>query len=77
MDAEKDLFADKLEKERVHHQQQLKDHLAHKHVLHDIAKNRITDSATGARLESHLGHYGPGSSKLEIQGRIEQTLKVL
>jgi hypothetical protein len=69
------MFENKFEKESHQHREVLKDHAAHRHVLGEIARSR-EDPFSGARAESHLGHYGPGSSKLQIQPLIEKYLKV-
>lgn len=73
--AEKEIFEKKNERETLQHRELLKDHVAHRSVLNDIARSRVIDSITGTRAQSHLGQYGLGASRLEIQPLIENTIK--
>ena len=75
VDAEKDIFEKKNDRETSFHKELLKDHVAHRHVLTNIARSKSDGAATGSRAESHLGHYGLGASKLEIQPLIDQRIK--
>ena len=74
VDAEKDIFEKKNDRGTSFHKEQLKDHVAHRHVLNNIARAKV-EGATGGRADSHLGHYGLGASKLEIQPLIDQRIK--
>ncbi|KAK7101597.1 uncharacterized protein [Littorina saxatilis] len=74
VDAEKDIFEKKNDRKTSFHKEHLKDQVAHRHVLDGIARSRH-DSGSGNRSESHLGHYGLGASKLDIQPLIEQNIK--
>nr|KAG5704326.1 hypothetical protein BaRGS_012635 [Batillaria attramentaria] len=62
VEAEKDIFDKKNDRDTTFHREQLKDHVAHKSVLHDIAHRKASDLNGGGR-DSHLGHYGLGSNQ--------------
>ncbi|XP_076469547.1 uncharacterized protein LOC143299913 [Babylonia areolata] len=77
VEAEHIIFCKRSTRDAAFHQDQLKDHVAHRHVLRSIARARarVVDSATGRRAESHLGFYGAGASKTRIQPEIDRTVR--
>ncbi|XP_025107800.1 uncharacterized protein LOC112572373 [Pomacea canaliculata] len=71
VNSEQNIFEKKNERETTFHRDQLKDHVAHMHVLHDLARTQVSEG----RRNSHLGAYGLGASRLDLLPLIEQSVK--
>jgi len=65
--AARNLFTMKTEREQTFHQEKLRDHLAYKHVLENISKQR--DKMTD--WDDTYGKYGFGINKTELDSEIQ------
>lgn len=63
------LYLMKKQREYKDHEKQLKVNLAYLHVLHNLALDRQR-----AKFSSNLGHYGPGTTRINLQSRIDREI---
>ncbi|XP_069141872.1 uncharacterized protein [Argopecten irradians] len=70
VDTAKHLFEMKSERETTFYRECLKDHLAYKHVLEGISKERDNDSSWDGRY----GKYGQGVNRTDLDPQISEQL---